>query len=110
LFGWSIDELNVPEYPARRVYRGIARRLSRLPGDVILDIEERPHWQTGETAHHPGEPRRPLTVDKGAGGPPAPGQSRRAARTTERTPTLILQVDDFAAVVGDQSVDLQQGN
>ena len=49
--GWSIEELNVPPYPARRVYRGIARRLAAL-GDsrdeVTLDVQERPNWRTGE--------------------------------------------------------------
>jgi hypothetical protein len=48
LFGWSMGELNVPPYPARRVYRGIARRLGRSPDEVFLDIEERPDWRTGE--------------------------------------------------------------
>jgi hypothetical protein len=48
LFGWSMDELNVPPYPARRVHRGIVRRLGTSLDDVTLDIAERPHWWTGE--------------------------------------------------------------
>jgi uncharacterized membrane protein YphA (DoxX/SURF4 family) len=48
LFGWSMAEMNVPDYPARRVYRGIARRLSHSPGDVALEIDESPNWRTGE--------------------------------------------------------------
>jgi hypothetical protein len=48
LFGWSMDELNVPGYPTRRVYRSIARKLSRAPDEVILEIEESPKWRSGE--------------------------------------------------------------
>jgi hypothetical protein len=48
LMEWSMDEMNVPPYPARRVYRGIALRLSRSPGDVTLDISECPDWRTGK--------------------------------------------------------------
>jgi hypothetical protein len=53
LFGWAIDELNVPPYSAPRVYRGIARRLA-APGDppcgVVLEVSGRPDWRTGERA------------------------------------------------------------
>ncbi len=45
--GWAIDELNVPGYPARRVFRGVARRLGG-PDRVRLVTEDRPHWRTGE--------------------------------------------------------------
>jgi hypothetical protein len=48
LFGWSMDELNVPGYPARRIYRGIARRLSHAPGEVALEIDGSPNWRTGK--------------------------------------------------------------
>ncbi len=44
---WAIDELNVPDYPARRVFRGIARRLGP-PEVAILDIQEAPNWLTGK--------------------------------------------------------------
>lgn len=53
LSNWSIEELNVPPYPARRVYRAIARRLAALdnsPDAVTLDVEERPDRRTGERA------------------------------------------------------------
>ncbi len=49
LSGWAFDELNVPPYPARRVFRGIARRLGD-PADVELVTLDRPHWRTGERA------------------------------------------------------------
>jgi uncharacterized membrane protein YphA (DoxX/SURF4 family) len=45
--GWAMEELNVPGYPSRRVFRGVARRLGD-PGDVRLVTEDRPHWRTGE--------------------------------------------------------------
>ncbi len=50
-FHWSIEELNVPCYPARRVYRQLARQLARLGDsaeDVVLIVHERPDWRTGE--------------------------------------------------------------
>ncbi|MBN9518289.1 hypothetical protein J0H58_07180 [bacterium] len=47
--GWALDELNVPPYPARRVFRGIASRLGD-PADVTLVTLDRPHWRTGERA------------------------------------------------------------
>lgn len=46
LQGWAIDELNVPGYPARRVFRGIARRLGG-PEHVRLVTHDRPDWRTG---------------------------------------------------------------
>ncbi len=45
--GWAMDELNVPGYPARRVFRGVARRLGGPPG-VRLTTMDRPGWRTGE--------------------------------------------------------------
>src|SRR5205823_6121145 len=48
---WSMDELNVPAYPARRVYRRIARSFCALaedPDEVVLIIHEPPDWRTGE--------------------------------------------------------------
>jgi hypothetical protein len=36
IFGWSNAELNVPSYPAERVYRGLARRLAHLPDAVAV--------------------------------------------------------------------------
>jgi len=53
LFGWAIDEMNVPPYPARRVYRGIALALSHSSSDVTLEIDERPDWQTGKRERTP---------------------------------------------------------
>src|SRR5262249_51198211 len=50
-FDWATSELNVPCYPARRVYRQLARKLALLgesAEDVVLMIEERPDWQTGK--------------------------------------------------------------
>lgn len=50
VFGWSIQELNVPPYPERRIYRHIARTIATFaeePGDVILVIQERPDRQSG---------------------------------------------------------------
>ncbi|MCI0460520.1 MAG: hypothetical protein L0Z62_26500 [Gemmataceae bacterium] len=49
---WSITELNVPYYPARRVYRQLARKLALLGDsaeDVVLIVQERPDWSTGKT-------------------------------------------------------------
>jgi hypothetical protein len=51
LTDWSMRELNAPPYPARRVYRQIARRFCRLTDpstDVVLVIHERPDWWTGK--------------------------------------------------------------
>jgi hypothetical protein len=50
---WSMDELNVPPYPERRVYRHIARQLLphvTEPSELILEVWERPHPLTGERA------------------------------------------------------------
>jgi hypothetical protein len=49
LKGWAMDELNVPGYPARRVFRGVARRLGGPP-HVTLVTADRPDWWTGERA------------------------------------------------------------
>lgn len=49
LQAWAMGELNVPPYPARRVFRGLARRLGD-PADVTLVTLDRPHWRTGERA------------------------------------------------------------
>lgn len=55
LANWAFQELNVPPYPARRVYRSLARSLARKAGstDVFLIIEEPPDWQTGKRARTP---------------------------------------------------------
>ncbi len=48
---WSMDELQVPDYPSLRVYRNIARLYLRQvpqPGEVILAIGEEPDIWTGE--------------------------------------------------------------
>lgn len=48
---WSMRELNVPPYPARRVYLRIARNLARRtdpPAGIVLVIHEQPHWRTGK--------------------------------------------------------------
>ncbi|MGF1579042.1 MAG: hypothetical protein ACFCD0_06730 [Gemmataceae bacterium] len=48
---WALTEMNVPPYPARRVYRRIARRLAQRGGNrdqVELFILERPDWRTGK--------------------------------------------------------------
>ncbi len=48
--GWSVGELNVPPYPARRAYRRVAKSFCTLtaePADVVLVIHEPPHWRTG---------------------------------------------------------------
>jgi hypothetical protein len=47
---WVMEELNVPMYPARRVYQNLARALARHTGPeagVVLIIEEVPDWRTG---------------------------------------------------------------
>jgi hypothetical protein len=51
LFNWAMAEMNVPAYPARRVFRGIGRQLAALddsPDGVVVEIEERPDWLTGK--------------------------------------------------------------
>jgi DoxX len=54
--GWSMAELNVPSYPAERVYRGLARRLAQRPSAttdprsgvrVVLLLRGRADWRTG---------------------------------------------------------------
>jgi hypothetical protein len=48
---WTMTELNVPAYPARRVFLNVARRLavhSTRPDDVVLIIQERPIGWTKE--------------------------------------------------------------
>jgi hypothetical protein len=51
---WSVAELNVPAYPARRVFRSVAAQFARAhggrPGEVVLYIDERPDWRTAERA------------------------------------------------------------
>ncbi|HZI17999.1 MAG TPA: hypothetical protein VEY09_05320 [Pyrinomonadaceae bacterium] len=47
---WSLAELNVPAYPERRVFVGVARRVCAYaldPADVRLVIHGRPHWRNG---------------------------------------------------------------
>ncbi len=51
LLYWSMDEMNVPAYPARRVSRAVALSLLPLaegPDDVVLVIQERRDWWTGK--------------------------------------------------------------
>src|SRR5262249_37812883 len=57
-FSWAMDELNVPEYPAERVYRKIAASIAARmnPADLQLVIQHQPHWLTG---------RRETTVIQG---------------------------------------------
>jgi hypothetical protein len=46
---WSFAELNVPAYPEERVFRRVARAVCALeaaPGDVTLEIHERPRLWT----------------------------------------------------------------
>jgi hypothetical protein len=53
---WSLAELNVPPYPAERVFRGIACRLAALPDHaggsadarVIVRLQGRSDWRTGK--------------------------------------------------------------
>jgi hypothetical protein len=50
---WSLAELNVPPYPARRAYLQIARKLGEgaaVPSDCILVIAERPPYHSAERA------------------------------------------------------------
>ncbi|MBY0525345.1 MAG: hypothetical protein K2R98_18200 [Gemmataceae bacterium] len=50
LGAWSMDEMNVPAYPARRVHQSIARRYllyADHPSEVMLEYWDRPDWQTG---------------------------------------------------------------
>jgi hypothetical protein len=57
-FNWAMDELNVPEYPAERVYRKIAASIAARinPADLELVIQHQPHWLTG---------KREITVIRG---------------------------------------------
>jgi hypothetical protein len=67
IFNWAMEEMNVPNYPAERVSRGLARRLAELPEKtaatglenlapredrscvrVILILQGRADWQTGD--------------------------------------------------------------
>jgi uncharacterized membrane protein YphA (DoxX/SURF4 family) len=51
LYEWSMREMNVPPYPARRVFQAIARRYlayAHDPSEVLLDYWSRPDWLTGE--------------------------------------------------------------
>ncbi len=51
LFGWCYEEMNVPPYPAWRFYRAVARHVrghATEPGEVILVVQGRPHWRTGD--------------------------------------------------------------
>ncbi len=48
---WSLRELNVPDYPARRIYRHVAQELAgRLdpPAVLILVVDEQPAWDSIE--------------------------------------------------------------
>jgi hypothetical protein len=50
---WALDELNVPPYPAARVYRSVARALCRsssVPSGILLVISSRPDRLTGVTS------------------------------------------------------------
>jgi hypothetical protein len=55
---WSMREMNVPDYPARRVYLRVAEELARRTGEeVTLVIAERPDWRSGvrrETSYRCG--------------------------------------------------------
>jgi hypothetical protein len=61
---WSMEELNVPPYPARRVFLDIgqtlADRVAEGPDEVVLVLEGRPDWRTGvrEEKRVPLAPRR----------------------------------------------------
>lgn len=51
LIEWSINELNVPVYPERRVFKQISREVCKLPNDknkIELIIKERPSILDGE--------------------------------------------------------------
>jgi uncharacterized membrane protein YphA (DoxX/SURF4 family) len=51
LYDWSLNEMNVPDYRACRVYQAIARRYlpyANDPSEVLLDYWSRPDWQTGK--------------------------------------------------------------
>jgi hypothetical protein len=51
LYDWSMDEMNVPPYPARRVFRALARQFLEYadqPSEVVLDYYRRPNPFTGE--------------------------------------------------------------
>lgn len=52
---WCFEELNVPPYPAERVYRKIARHVASHtdPTDVVLVIRQPPHWLTGQRIEFP---------------------------------------------------------
>ncbi|QDU22448.1 hypothetical protein [Urbifossiella limnaea] len=63
LQAWAIDELNVPGYPARRVFRGIARRLGG-PNHVRLVTYDRPDWRTGVRPEIEEELERRRTSDE----------------------------------------------
>ena len=48
---WAMGELNVPAYPAERVFRDVARCVGECagePGGVRLLLRLPPHWLTGE--------------------------------------------------------------
>jgi hypothetical protein len=48
---WAMRDLNVPEFPARRVYRHVAGVLAARtepPADLVLVISEQPDWYTGQ--------------------------------------------------------------
>jgi hypothetical protein len=51
LTSWSMRELNVPAYPARRVYRRVAEELAgraEPPLELELVVSEQPCWRSGE--------------------------------------------------------------
>jgi hypothetical protein len=54
IVGWPLAEMNVPYYPADRVWCGLARRLAELPENsergpqVILILQGRADWRTGD--------------------------------------------------------------
>ncbi len=53
VFLWSIEELNVPTYPAERVFRSILRHLQGFcdPADQVeLILLHPPHWLSGKRA------------------------------------------------------------
>jgi predicted DCC family thiol-disulfide oxidoreductase YuxK len=50
---WSFEELNVPPYPEERIFKNVARTIcayAEKASDVMLTIEGRPNWLTGERA------------------------------------------------------------